>query len=873
MTSVLSCVVATIALAADPGLQGLPFGLPPAPDDAVIAHVAPPHCLFYLNWAGTASPSAGSSSETEKLLAEPEVQDFLNSLKRVIVAYLQKADETAKETAAVAGQTLPSPFYLHDDVEKFPVGPLSPPETAATAPAKAPDAAPSQLPIPAEPFPADSPSTKGPEQFLKPAQGPTGAGSSAQGPPVKAAPEKPKFNVAAQDVGDCLNVLMTHPTAIFVEDVKITPAKPAEKKADKKPSGEKPPEAKTPQASASPDVAVQAGMVVSLGPDAARLHAKFIKYFKKAKQSGADSGLEQIKIAGKTWYRSKPTKPGDENLVTFGFHGRYFVVGVGSGVVEGMLARWNRPAPDWLAKALKETQVPRRTGIVYLNLKALRDKLLPLAPSKQEAAAVLELLGLSNVDSLVSTTGLEDYGMINRVHLALDGKPRGLLDMVADRPLTAKDLEPIPSNALFAAAARADLDRTLKVSLAAYKQAVAATGNADARKPVEEFEKTYGAELHRFLSALGDVWCVYNSPAEGEMAFVGWTAVVSVRDRAALLDSWEKLSAALKKATDGKGLDLTNSPVEFCKCRFAGHEIHYLAGTAIAPAMCISDREVVMTLNMPAMKAYLTRRDHRSLATLPGVALALNDKNRPVALGYCNMPELFDSIYPWCSLFATALAGAAHQAKVDLDPTFWPSAPSIRRHLRPDITTVERTPNGLQLTCRYSLPTGGVNLPFCLLALAAMGSSSNTAVPFPAPVDLGTPGELLQVVPDTERSGPTFLPPATSDGSGASSGGAPGGTATGPSSTLSGKLFLNSADRNGAAPYVLLDRWGVVCGYVAAAQGVDLESCVGRQVSLQGTVQTSPGGDVPNMTCQRVLGGKAETANTHGQPAMAPAAK
>ena len=46
--------------------------------------------------------------------------------------------------------------------------------------------------------------------------------------------------------------------------------------------------------------------------------------------------------------------------------------------------------------------------------------------------------------------------MINRVLLALDGKPRGLLDMVADRPLAAKDLEPIPSDAMLAVAARMD---------------------------------------------------------------------------------------------------------------------------------------------------------------------------------------------------------------------------------------------------------------------------------------------------------------------------------------------------------------------------------------------------------------------------------
>jgi hypothetical protein len=76
------------------------------------------------------------------------------------------------------------------------------------------------------------------------------------------------------------------------------------------------------------------------------------------------------------------------------------------------------------------------------------------------------------------------------------------------------------------------------------------------------------------------------------------------------------------------------------------------------------------------------------------------------------------------------------------------------------------------------------------------------------------------------------------------------------SSTLIGKLYRNSADHDGALPYLVLDRWGVVRGYVAAAPGVELESCVGQQVSLQGTVKTLPGGDMPCMTCTRALSGE-----------------
>ena len=66
-------------------------------------------------------------------------------------------------------------------------------------------------------------------------------------------------------------------------------------------------------------------------------------------------------------------------------------------------------------------------------------------------------------------------------------------------------------------------------------------------------------------------------------------------------------------------------------------------------------------------------------------------------------------------------------------------------------------------------------------------------------------------------------------------------------STLSGVLYRNSADTNGSAPYALVDKWGVTRGYVAAAEGVDLESSLGRQVTLQGTIRTLPGGDMPSM--------------------------
>ena len=418
MTSLLSCVVATLALGADSDLKGLPFGIPPAPEDTVIASVAPPKCLFYVNWAGTASPDPASRSETEKMLAEPEVQAFIGGLNRALVGYVRHTDEEAKKTAdAVAATPIASPVYAG----RRRWGDWSRQECAAGAPACG-------------------------SRDYEHTAGRAKTGVQHFG--------RRLLRLAARQV-------LTHPTAVFIDNVKFPPpqAKPvADKHKKDAPSVTQPAADDTPEA--------QGGMVVNLGATRASLRVKLVKYLALATKAGVEPAIEQTKISGETWYRIKPAKPGDRNLITFGFHGKYFVAGTGEGV-EGILARWKSPPPAWLTKAMEQTAVPRRTGIVYLNLKAIRENLLPLTPAKKEALAMLEVLGLANVDSLVSTTGLEEQGMINRVLLTVDGKPRGLLDMVSGRPLTANELAPIPRDALLAVAARIDLDRAANVLIAA----------------------------------------------------------------------------------------------------------------------------------------------------------------------------------------------------------------------------------------------------------------------------------------------------------------------------------------------------------------------------------------------------------------------
>lgn len=72
---------------------GLPSGVPPTAEDPLAQKVAPAECLFYMSWAGTSQPNASSSNHTEKMLAEPEIQEFLNNAGDSFFGVMQQVQQ------------------------------------------------------------------------------------------------------------------------------------------------------------------------------------------------------------------------------------------------------------------------------------------------------------------------------------------------------------------------------------------------------------------------------------------------------------------------------------------------------------------------------------------------------------------------------------------------------------------------------------------------------------------------------------------------------------------------------------------------------------------------------------------------------------
>jgi hypothetical protein len=74
------------------GLPSLPVSMPPLPPDQMIERAAPEECLLHVALAGRAEPVAGSANHAEALLAEAEVQRFVDEMASIVQKMLARQE-------------------------------------------------------------------------------------------------------------------------------------------------------------------------------------------------------------------------------------------------------------------------------------------------------------------------------------------------------------------------------------------------------------------------------------------------------------------------------------------------------------------------------------------------------------------------------------------------------------------------------------------------------------------------------------------------------------------------------------------------------------------------------------------------------------
>jgi hypothetical protein len=72
------------------GLGALPTNLPPGPMDPRLPALAPQECLVWCHWAPLAAADKNSPNHTERLLAEPEIQQLVGTVEKALLGTLRR---------------------------------------------------------------------------------------------------------------------------------------------------------------------------------------------------------------------------------------------------------------------------------------------------------------------------------------------------------------------------------------------------------------------------------------------------------------------------------------------------------------------------------------------------------------------------------------------------------------------------------------------------------------------------------------------------------------------------------------------------------------------------------------------------------------
>lgn len=514
---------------------------------------------------------------------------------------------------------------------------------------------------------------------------------------ANAAPQDPVRKTLGEEGPQLIETLLTRPMCVYLASAEPGPHGPA----------------------------VRGGLAVNLGDDTAAIKTALEKL------EGTLLAAGKPTVAAANDWHMLPTPP-DAPPVQWGIQEKYLLVGIGEGEAQAMNDRrkQSKPAPDWLVKIRGNLPVDRPAVVQYLNLQSITALLrAPLAAAlgPERSPAMLEHFGLQNLTYYASVNGLDKEDFVSRSLLATDGDATGLLSLVSSQPLTTEALAPIPADASFAVAARIEPNQVLEVL---FRIASTFQPEPGPKTPLDvaldHFAGMTGIHLKNDVTAaLGDTWCVYNSPDDGGLVFTGLTITATLRDHDKLMKANEKFIAFARQTNEQKRQSMQNAGVSnpridpsILETEYYGQKIFFLnfvgQESPVAPAWCITDKYLIVSLFPQTIKANLERQSgttgKRSLAEVPVVAKQLGGSG-PSVLAYQDTPGLFKLSYPLVQIFVQFACSELQRQGIDLNVSMLPNARAIAPHLLPRVGTVRLTNEGIRLESHGSLPIGIGSLP------------------------------------------------------------------------------------------------------------------------------------------------------------------
>jgi hypothetical protein len=423
----------------------------------------------------------------------------------------------------------------------------------------------------------------------------------------------------------------------------------------------------------------------------------------------------------------------DAPLIQWKVSNGYLLAGLGEGAIDELEARLvgGGTPPQWLVDGLASTDIPRQSTITYMNVVKIRDLVLTLAEQNvqpqqmEQILQTIDLVGLTNLESVISATGLDTENFVEEMVLNFNGEPTGLIAALAGGTITPADLDAIPVDSNVAVAYKVDLDAVLAIAMQIadiivpareIEMSVPSFGvDEDDSDPqvimtpkgsdfVENFcmmaEMQFGIHpINDLLPLLGDTITLYNSPSEGGHFFTGATLSIELTDAERFVEIQTILLEGFMEMDSEFDNIVQTVP-------FTGGEMYVLnipeEEVPLAPTWAILDGRLFVSLIPQNIRTIASRGpDFVSLGEHEQIAPLLADGQGPCSLSYMDGREFVKMFYPFLVYGANFAAGEIErELGVQVNASALPSLSVLMRHWQPSIQTMRL--DGDQIIARSS---------------------------------------------------------------------------------------------------------------------------------------------------------------------------
>lgn len=469
--------------------------------------------------------------------------------------------------------------------------------------------------------------------------------------------------------------------------------------------------------------------------------------------------FHQQEVEGRTVTRGRiPTLPAAE--VGWWAEGSHLVIAAGIGAVDAAIRVAAGKAPNLSTNPVaKKYQAPADFEVAlvsWIDLGTIRQMTggFPVPAGDQGGAVqvgeILKTLGLDAVGPLAFRFGMKDQSLWTETILEVPSPRAGVLAFAEQKPITLKDLPPLPAATDGFYAARFDWSQAatglLKMADVLVKQ-FGPPGSPTGEQLTGAFQKETGVDLQKgLLDPLGDVMVLYGDPRQG-MFGMGLGLAISVDDPPALRAALEKLLARLQQAA-GKDVTVQTSQ----RGGQAVTSLEFPGFPVVSPSLAVTDKWLVVGIYPQTIESFVMRQQGKLPAWEPSAALtqALGELPKTfTSLTYSDPREgLRTALGLAPVLISYAQNALAEQrrrqngpdAKVDVPiaASDFPPAEAITRSLFANVSVSSVTDKEIRWTSRTSLPavpllggagigSGGAGAPVLVALLLPAVQQSRTA--------------------------------------------------------------------------------------------------------------------------------------------------